>query len=494
MSRSDRWILILAVIWLAVQISPLWYPTPDSAAYISIARGIAERHVLENHGRAQLYYSIGYPLLLSPLFVIDREPFLLISIMQFGLGLGVIALSYRWVKSIAAPHAAWIAAFTVCTTSFGSIHRRPLTESAFTAALLGSVLILNRTIAMRGWWAIGFGSLMVAATTLIRPAGITLAAGFAVASFHLARRREQSWGRTMAQAILVGLPALCLQLAVMHYDRVQATLDGGLCYADQIREPNLGLGAQFVEGVRLRIQEAGRLLIPGMYKSYAKPGDWFDINLLLYGSLSMALLLGWLRLARERNDVFVWVLPFYAGLYVVWPFDQATRFFTPLTPLLAVCLIMAARSLQNVSVRRVGFGMVAIHLVVAAVYWRFDERPKALAIESERTGLARLSTAVPIRDWKAVVVAEDAEPATIWTPHYLDRLVSIRPITEPLPAEANWLVLRASQLPPSGFASEAIVGRFQLCRRIANPAATTTTNASEPGSGTAETTKLSSAK
>lgn len=494
MSRSDRWILILAVIWLALQVSPLWYPTPDSAAYISIARGIAERHVLENHGRAQLYYSIGYPLLLSPLFAFDREPFLLISVMQFGLGLAVIALSYRWVKSIAAPHAAWIAAFTVCTTSFGSIHRRPLTESAFTVALLGGVLILNRAIAARGWRNIGIGSLMVAATTLIRPAGITLAAGFAAATLLLAWRCEQTWRRAIAQAMLVALPALLLQWAVMHYDRVQATLDGGLCYADQIREPNLGIGGQFVEGVRLRIQEAGRLLIPGMYKSYAKPGDWLDINLLLYGSLSMTLLLGWLRLARERNDVFVWVLPFYVGLYVVWPFDQATRFFTPLTPLLAVCLITAARSLQCVTVRRVGFGMVTIHLVVAAVYWRFDERPKAQAIEAERTDLAKLSAAVPIQDWKAVVVAEDAEPATIWTPHYLDRLVSIRPITEPLPAEANWLVLRASQMPPSGFACEAIVGRFQLCRRIANPAAPTTAKTNDPGSGTAETTRLSSAK
>lgn len=494
MSRSDRWILILAVIWLALQISPLWYPTPDSAAYISIARGIAERHVLENHGRAQLYYSIGYPLLLAPLFAFDREPFLLISVIQFVLGLGVIALSYRWVKSIAAPHAAWIAALTVCTTSFGSIHRRPLTESAFTVAWLGGVLILNRAIAARGWRAIVFGSLMVAATTLIRPAGITLAAGFAATALLLAWRCQQTWKRASTQAILVALPAVLLQLAVMYYDRAQASLDGGLCYSDQIREPNLGIGGQFVEGVRLRIQEAGRLLIPGMYKSYAKSGDWLDINLLIYGLLSIVLLSGWLRLARERSDVFVWVLPFYIGLYVVWPFDQATRFFTPLTPMLAVCLIMAARSLSSGTVRRVGFGMVAIHLVAAAVYWRCDERPKALAVEAERADLAMLSAVVPLQDWKAVVVDEDAGPATIWTPHYLDRLVSIRPIKEPLPAEANWLVLRASQPPPIGFASEAIVGLFQLCRRTANPAATTTANANDPGSGTAVTSRLSSAK
>src|SRR5437016_2774676 len=47
-SRSDRFILTAAILWLAVQVSPLWYPAPDSGAYLSIARGLARDGALQN--------------------------------------------------------------------------------------------------------------------------------------------------------------------------------------------------------------------------------------------------------------------------------------------------------------------------------------------------------------------------------------------------------------------------------------------------------------
>ncbi len=132
----DRCLLACGVVWLAVQISPLWYPTPDSAAYLSLGRSLGQRGEIRNHGSPQAFYPLGYPLLLAPLFALDAEPFLLIALLHFALAVGLMALVYRWAATWAPEHAAWLAVATVVTVSFGNVYRRPLSEMAFMAAIM----------------------------------------------------------------------------------------------------------------------------------------------------------------------------------------------------------------------------------------------------------------------------------------------------------------------------------------------------------------------
>ena len=121
---SDRVLLGIAVAWLAVNVSPRWYPTPDSSGYLSVARELADTGRLRNLDAPHIYYPVGYPVLLAPAFLVDDEPFLLVSLTHFALALGLLALVYRWVREFFPDHAAWVALLTVANTSFGHIYRR----------------------------------------------------------------------------------------------------------------------------------------------------------------------------------------------------------------------------------------------------------------------------------------------------------------------------------------------------------------------------------
>ena len=88
---------LLALVF-AIQVGPLWYPTPDAISYLSIARSIALDHVAANHGGSQLYYSIGYPLLISPVFLLDERPFLFLSLVHFLWAIVLILSVYCWAR------------------------------------------------------------------------------------------------------------------------------------------------------------------------------------------------------------------------------------------------------------------------------------------------------------------------------------------------------------------------------------------------------------
>ena len=96
-------ILALLVVLFGLQISTLLYPTPDAVGYLSIARSIARAHVLANRGSPQLYYSVGYPLLISPVFCFGDRPFLLLSAIHAGLALAYLAGVYVWAGRACLP-------------------------------------------------------------------------------------------------------------------------------------------------------------------------------------------------------------------------------------------------------------------------------------------------------------------------------------------------------------------------------------------------------
>src|SRR5713226_173373 len=103
----------IAIFLLAIQISPYWYPTPDSTGYLSIARILARDHALRDLGSDQLYYSVGYPLLISPIFLTTDDPFLMISVVHFGLSLLLMWGIWLWASDHAPQAASWIAVLSV---------------------------------------------------------------------------------------------------------------------------------------------------------------------------------------------------------------------------------------------------------------------------------------------------------------------------------------------------------------------------------------------
>ena len=460
MLRFDRSLIAIAVLWLAVNITSLWYPTPDGCGYLSIAHSLAESGKLKNLGSTHVYYPLGYPVFLSPLFLLDQEPFLLISFTHFLLALGILRLVYVWVNRIAPGHAAWVCLLTVGTASFGNLYRRTLGETLFMLLWLGGGFAFDRlSRAGRGYFS---SAALLSFLVLVRPAGAMLAGGFAVVLFITGLREVLTW-RSVVLRSLVVLPAVIMQLTIMWYDRATAAVEGHPTYSQQFRDPTLSPAEQLVEGVRLRMQEAGRLLLPGMYKSYAKPGEWLNPNTILYVPLAIALLLGWWRQVARHREVLLWALPFYIALYVIWPFDQSTRFFMPMMPVFAVCLIALGRDNDNLA-RRIGITITILHFGVAVGHWLLSERPTAQQLDRSVPELRQIVERIPPNERSTVAAAESLGDDVIWLQFLLDReVVILKTTTEPQKV-TQWLVLSATD-PISPDWVEVQIGRYRLLRR-----------------------------
>jgi hypothetical protein len=443
-------LLAVAVAWLAVNVSPRWYPTPDSAGYLSVARELADTGRLRNLDSPHIYYPVGYPVLLAPAFLVADEPFLLISVMHFALALALLMLVYRWVREFFPEHAAWVTLLTVANTSFGHIYRRTLGETAFMVAWMLAGAGFHRLLRDgRGHHA---AAVALIPLVLIRPAGAMLAGGLVVCLALAAWRKERSW-RTAFLSALVVVPAAAAQLAWMTRDRLAAEALGNPTYSEQLRDPTFTVGGQLVEGLRLRIQEAGRLLMPGMFRSYAGRGKWLDVNMLVFAPITVALLIGWWAAVRRHRDVHLWALPFYVGLYISWPHDQTTRFFTPILPMLLVCLLTVVRQYPSEKVRRAGIVFAALHLGVALGFWLLDERRKNDRLMARLPELRRIVATIPPDERGLVAISSACGDEHPLLSFHLNRVVRSWSATDAgeLPASVRWLVTRDGDTPPPGF-------------------------------------------
>ncbi len=93
--------------------------------------------------------------------------------------------------------------------------------------------------------------------------------------------------------------------------------------------------AQVLEGFRRQTAEIGRLALPGMWKSYARAGQWLNLDTIVYLLTAMVTAVGWWKLARATADPLALTFPIYVAFFVCWPFDQGTRFTAPMLPVLA---------------------------------------------------------------------------------------------------------------------------------------------------------------
>src|SRR5712692_3869386 len=82
-NRHPSTVMFALAVLMALQVSPWWYATPDSAAYLSVARSIAIHGTLSNLGNPHIAYPPGYPLLVSPTFLFAVKPFVLIGAIHW---------------------------------------------------------------------------------------------------------------------------------------------------------------------------------------------------------------------------------------------------------------------------------------------------------------------------------------------------------------------------------------------------------------------------
>ncbi len=460
------WLVAFAIL-LAIQISPWWYPTPDAVAYLSIARSIALTHRLRNLGGIHLGYPPGYPLLISPAFLISSRPFVALSLMHWVMAIIFMAGVYRWTRSLAPTAAVLLTGLVMVNVAFWIYFRRTLSELAFMTVMIWSVITLNAALETgslrRSFMLTASGTVLLIALVAIRETGILLAAGFAVAALLMVRDRRLRWTQGLAMIGAAASPAIAGVGAFLLYDLATARTAPSAVFGTHLSgflDAATPVLPRVAEGLRLRISEVGRLIVPGMFKAYAGHGQWLHIDILIYLAVFILIVLGWWRLMRRQRDVLAATAPFYFVLYALWAFDADTRYLLPLLPLLVACLWFAIEPLARRPLSALAI-LLAAHLAVALGYWTAVEIPRGRSCNRQWAWAAVLARG--LNDATGIVVATHQVPqcARLMLSFLIDLPVPERTSAGEF-ADARRLLDRWDDPNPPGFEVRRRAGPYKL--------------------------------
>jgi hypothetical protein len=469
--RPLPWLCVFAIL-MAAQISPWWYPTPDATTYLSMARSIALEHRLSNLGGTHLGYPPGYPLIISPAFLLSSRPFLFLSLIHWMLAVIFMVAIYRWFRKLAPGAAVLLTGLTMVNVAFWIYFRRTLTETAFMAVMMWAVVVLDSALEAGSAYSAAIltaaGTAAVIVLVSIRETGVLLVFGFAAATLLAIRAGRLRWGRGLVMAATIGGPAIAGVIAFMLYDLETARAAPSAVFGTHLGgffDRHGPIVPRVIEGLRLRISEVGRLLVPGMFKAYSGHGQWLHPDILIYLIVFAVVILGWARLLRRRSEVLAATAPFYFVLYVVWAFDADTRYLLPLLPLLIACLWFAVESFHRWRLRFLAVLLMA-HLAVALGYWIGVEVPRARACDAQWAAVTALAPGLTGGKRIAVATPDVPQCARLMLSFTIDR-----PVLESTAARdpgANQIVEPRNDPNPAGFRIERTAGPYKLLSR-ANP-------------------------
>ncbi len=439
-----RWLTLFAVL-LAIQISPWSYdftpPLGDATGYFLAARLTVQGEVNPFTHPGGLP---GYPLMIAPAFLTGSRPYLAIAILQFVFAVGLMLGVYDWAKRHFPTAAVMLSGFAVINAGVWFYYRRTLKEIAFMMVLVWTANILQRLLAPSGWRRTVVLSTAAAVLMLllvsIRFSSVVLAGAFGVAMLQTAWRTPRLRSRAVVTTVLMGLASVGLLGTYM--------LAGRTGYLLGFLDPEQGLFSQLLAGLHLRISDIGRVTVPGMLKSYSDDGAWLDINMFVYLAVFALLVSGWWRLARERADVLLLVLPLHFLLHVFWTPGQGARFLVPMVPILAVCLWAGLK--RWTAWQRPVMGMVlTAHLITAIAYWGFVDAPRAAAVHQQWQTIDRVVSKVP---GDVEVVAGEGTPPALQLMWWVSRGERMTPPEKFKPQQGRdmWLVQLKSQPQPTG--------------------------------------------
>ncbi len=467
--RPLPWMGFLALL-LAIQISPWWYPTPDAAAYLSISRALATTHRLRNLGGVHLAYPPGYPLLVSPAFLVSGRPFLTLSVMHWLMALILMAGVYRWTVKLAPDAALLLTGLTMVNVTLWIYFRRTLSELAFMTVMIWAAIVLDaaleggsrRSRTLRA----ALGGLLLIALAMIREPGVLLGLGFALAALLRLHDGQLRPADSLWMSAAVATPAVAGVLGFLLYDRATARAAPSAMFGTHLGgflDPTAPLLPRIAEGLRLQISAAGRLIVPGMFKSYAAHGQWLNINVVIYLAVFALVAAGWWRLIRRRRDVLAATLPPYFALYVAWAFDADARYLLPFLPVLMVSLWFALEPLTRCRLTVLA-ALVVLHLAVALGYWTTVEIPRGRECNRQWTAVA---TFVPeLSDASGLIVATHQVPecARLMLSFLIDRPIPERQRPGDFP-QARWLLVPSDSPALPGFRVQKEEQRYKLLAR-----------------------------
>jgi hypothetical protein len=468
--HPKRWLALFAVP-LAIQIGAYWLPTPDSVAYLSIARSIVSGHGLANLGYAHLAYPPGYPLLISSAFLISPIPFLAISAIHWLMAVALMLGLYRWTSQRAQPAALILTGLVMVNVTLWIYYHRTLSELAFMAVMIWTVVALNDGIEARQPYQRVMGTIagtfLLVLLAMIREVGVLFGLGFLLALGFAARSGKLRWRSALWMAAAVVVPGAAGVVAFMMYD--QATVhvaQAGAVFGTHLSGfigPAVPFAQRALEGLRLQISAVGRLLVPGMFKSYGH--RWVDINVAVYVLVFAFVVIGWWRCVRRDREVYALTFPLYFALYVTWGFDADARYLLPMLPIIAVSLWRMMEPYSSWRLTGLAALLVA-HFAVASGYWAIFEVPRGRECNSQWKPISRLANSLKDRPGTVVAEGEVPECARLTLSFILDRPVVDERVNEAGISGARWLLVPANNGPVDGFGTAAAEGGYKILGRI----------------------------
>lgn len=461
------WLAGFAVL-LAMQISPWWYPTPDTVVYLSTARSIAVRHTLATLGNAQIVFPPGYPLLVSPAFLLGDRPFLVLSIIQWCMAIVLMLGVHRWMRRHCPGGAPLLTGLVMVNVSVWIHYRRTLSELAFMTMLIWAAQSLDAVRESKPLRSAFLRALLASACVLllsmIREVGLAVCVGFGAAVLVDTWRGRMRWPTALVLMLIVVAPASIAVAGFVRYDaamKVASSAPLGT-HLDGLMNPPATLVWRLIEGLRLRIGEVGRLLIPGMFNAYGRPGDWLDLNVIVYVPVFVLVAVGWWRFIRRRSDVFALTLPCYVLAYILWPFEAGTRYMLPMLPVLlgsVWCLIepLRQRRLTLLAILLVG------HLGVAMGHWIIKDIPRARACHAQWGSVDQLVTG--LGSDARVALSPHLPPCVHFMLELsLDRLLPIS-TSDDGNRDAQWMVTPEAEPDVTGFSVSLRAPPYKLLAR-----------------------------
>lgn len=466
-----RWWLLIPIVLLLVQISTVPYLDADCVSYLSIAQSLAEHGSLLRLGEPHLLYGVGYPLVLGRALKLQLDPFLTASLLNAVLGLIYLLGVWRWCRQVAPNHAVWVSCLAVGNATVLYLFRRPLSEPLFMVLLIWSSIFFNQVVwqlpTRIDWRLLLAASLLLCMLVATRHVGVFLCAGLVTWLCCLAWRGSIRWKQAVVVACLPGIAAGVTALALIYHDqqtKVHAPRESNWDMllrktdfsADHKEET---LPAYLLEGLRIRVYEIGRLMIPGMFGCYAKTGEWLNVNTFIYVLLAALCFFGWWRLARWHGDSLIMMFPWYFALYVYWPSDQGGRFLAPMLPVLFLSLWKGLVLVPQLRHRWMLKALIVSHAVVALGLWIFGDLRNYHRYVSEGNEMTSLAHKL-MEETGQIGVEDNASWPIMYMTHLLDRaLIQYDPATPP--KHLLWPVDR--ELPP-GYVEASAGKSFRLAR------------------------------
>jgi len=181
--RRRRLVWSLIVLVYLIGVCPMWWPTSDSALYLSLSHSLAEGRGFVYNGQAHTLVTPGLPLALAGLERTLGPGYWAGNLFTALCGLGAVAMVYLSVRRLGDDSIAFaVAVVTAMSYPFYSNSHRILTQIPFALVFWGMFYACLRRREGSVWWGVAV-VLLSLLSIVIRAPGLLLVGPLGVGLF-----------------------------------------------------------------------------------------------------------------------------------------------------------------------------------------------------------------------------------------------------------------------------------------------------------------------